>query len=350
MAQALATGQQCVRTASNRGSPLQAGRFEYAADADREWRHDMTLSQTESHWGLVLLDPDAASDDVPPLFAERGTLPLMTNKFAMPEELPVIHKRVKGDGNRWVGIGLLRGVSPKPDGNLGFCRYESFTTPVEVIPPTDVGVTDQNLELASWPRAELDKMLSNAGKQWGSAAKAREFGQYLSWAFTGTALLRKSADRALREQAPAHHLFHRQVKYWLTEFLAERNNDAVPFQIDTDGLLREGTTRARYTVLGSYVQPATSIVSPFRCAIDYTVQMDPTSGVEIRQGLLDSWAHVASSSYDAAVRVVILRADTPHEIYSYLTLRHIFTRNLLDRLHKSGVYLALLGPGGDEQA
>ena len=308
----------------------------------------MTLPQTENHWGLVLLDPDAAGDDTPPLFAERGTVPLMANNFTIPDELPVFHRRTIGTDLHWFGIGLLRGVTPKPDGNVGFRRYESYTTPFEVGPPTNVGITDQSLELASWPREELDKMLAAAGKQWQSAARAREFAQYLAWAFTGTALLRKSADRALRDQAPAHHLFHRQVKYWLSEFLAEHDHLPVPFQIDTDGLLREGTTRARYTVLGSYVQPATSIVSPFRCAIDYTVQTDPTSGVEIRQGLLDSWAHVGSSSYDAAVRVVILRTDTPHEIYSYLSLRHIFTRNLLERLQKAGVYLALLGPGGDD--
>lgn len=309
----------------------------------------MSLPQNESHWGLVLLDSDSAGDDAPPLFAERGSIPLMTNNFVIPDELPVICKRAEGTGERWMGIGLLRGVTPKPDGNVGFCRYESFTTPIEVSSPSTVGITDQSFELASWPQQELDKLLVSAGKQWRSAAKAKEFAQYLAWAFTGTALLRRSADRALREQAPAHHLFHRQVKYWLSEFLAERNNETVPFQIDTDGLLRQGTTRSRYTVLGSYVHPATSIVSPFRCAIDYTVQMDPTSGVEIRQGLLDSWAHVASSSYDAAVRVVILRTDTPHEIHSYLSLRHIFTRNLLERLQKSGVYLALIGPGGDEE-
>jgi len=310
----------------------------------------MTLSPPDSLWVLVLLDPESASDDALPSFAERGTIPLMANNYAIPDEMAVVHRRTESEHECWVGIGLLRGVTPKPDGNVGFCRYETFGTALSIGPPTEVALIDQNFALAYWPRAQVDSMLFAAGKQWLSAARAREFAQYLAWAFTGTALLRESSGRALREQAPAHHLFHRQVKYWLAEFLAEREHETVPFQIDTDGLLREGTTRARYTVLGSYVQPATSIVSPFRCAIDYTVQTDPTSGFEIRQGLLDSWAHVASSSYDAAVRVVILRSDTPHQIHSYLSLRHIFTRNLLEQLQKSGVWLALLGPGTDEDA
>jgi hypothetical protein len=207
---------------------------------------------------------------------------------------------------------------------------------------------DGKVALAMWPQATVNRAMAVAGKQWASAGRAKEFAQYLAWAFTGTALLRKSAARALREHAPAHHLFHRQVKFWLSEFLGERENVPISFQIDTDGLLRDGTTRARYTLLGSYVQPATSIVSPFRCAVDYTVQTDPTSGLEIRHGLLESWAHVGSASYDAAVRVVILRPDTPYEVHSYLSLRHIGTRNLLEQLKRAGVFLALLGSSADE--
>ena len=247
-------------------------------------------------------------------------------------------------GSDWV----LRGVTSKPDGNVGFYRYEPFTNSTKIGPPTELAALDQNIALAQWPGPVVNQALVSAGKCWASAGRAVEFAQYLAWAFTGTALLRRSSGRALREHAPAHHLFHRQVKYWLTEFLAERDHESIPFQLDTDGLLREGTARSRYTLLGSYVQPATSIISPFRCAIDYTVQTDPMSGVEIRQGLLDSFAHVASGSYDSAVRVVILRSDTPYEIHSYLSLRHIFTRNLLERLKKASVFLALLGPGDTE--
>ena len=293
---------------------------------------------------------DAVAEDTPPLFAENGTIPLMANDFAMPDELPVVHRRREESGEAWAVIGILRGVVPKPDGNVGFCRYEAFPSPINLGPPAHIVTVDQKIALAYWPRVLVDHAMSAAGKQWLSAARAREFAQYLAWAFTGTALLRRSSARALREHAAAHHLFHRQVKYWLTEFLAEMDHESTPFQLDTDGLLREGTTRSRYTLLGSYVQPASSIVSPFRCAIDYTVQTDPTTGLEIRQGLLDSWAHVASGSYDAAVRVVILRADTPYEIHSYLSLRHIFTRNLLGRLKQSGVFMALLGPGMAEDS
>ncbi len=299
---------------------------------------------------LVLMEYDAAADDTAPSFAENGTIPLMANDFAIPEELPVVHRRMSEAGQAWAAIGLLRGVTPKPDGNIGFCRYEAFASPVNLGPPARIVTVDQKIALAHWPSALVDRAMKSGGKQWESAARAKEFAQYLAWAFTGTALLRRSSARALREQAAAHHLFHRQVKYWLTEFLAERDHESVPFQLDTDGLLREGTTRSRYTLLGSYVQPATSIVSPFRCAIDYTVQTDPTTGLEIRQGLLDSWAHVASGSYDAAVRVVVLRADTPYEIHSYLSLRHIFTRNFLERLKHAGVFMALLGPGMTEDA
>ncbi len=144
----------------------------------------MSLPHNESHWGLVLLDSDSAGDDAPPLFAERGSIPLMANNFVIPDELPVFCKRPNGTADHWLGIGLLRGVTPKPDGNVGFCRYESFTTPIEVSPPDSVGITDQNFELARWPQLELDRMLLAAGKQWQSASKAREFAQYLAWAFT----------------------------------------------------------------------------------------------------------------------------------------------------------------------
>jgi hypothetical protein len=300
-------------------------------------------------WVLLLSAQNAVSEDAPPLFAEHGTIPLMANEYAIPDELLVVHRRIEIDVERWLAIGLLRGVTPKPDGNVGFRRFESFSTPADLGPPTGIAAVDQEVALAHWPSAKVDAALTATGKQWASVGRATEFAQYLAWAFTGTALLRKSSGRALRERAPAHHLFHRQVKYWLTEFLAERDHVAIPFQLDTDGLLREGTARSRYTLLGSYVQPATSIVSPFRCAIDYTVQTDPTSGVEIRQGLLDSWAHVSSGSYDSAVRVVILRSDTPYEIHSYLSLRHIFTRNFLESLKRAGVFMALLGPGDTEE-
>lgn len=300
-------------------------------------------------WVLLLTAQDAVSEDAPPLFAEHGTIPLMANEYAIPGELLVVHRRLEGDVERWLAIGLLRGVTPKPDGNVGFCRFESFSLPTDLGPPTAIAAVDQDIALAHWPGVKVDSALTAAGKQWESAGRATEFAQYLAWAFTGTALLRKSSGRALRERAPAHHLFHRQVKYWLTEFLAERDHEPIPFQLDTDGLLREGTARSRYTLLGSYVQPATSIISPFLCAIDYTVQTDPTSGVEIRQGLLDSWAHVSSGSYDSAVRVVILRSDTPYEIHSYLSLRHIFTRNFLESLKRAGVFMALLGPGDTEE-
>jgi hypothetical protein len=305
-----------------------------AADPHDEWRLI-----------LVLMDYDAISEDAPPLFAENGTIPLMANNFALPDELPVAHRRRGDEGEKWVAIGMLRGVTSKPDGNVGFWRYEALSMPVDLGPPASTVTVDQKIALANWPRSVIDRAVNSGARQWQSAIRAREFAQYLAWSFTGTALLRQSSDRALREHAAAHHVFHRQVKFWLTEFLADRNHEATPFQLDTDGLLREGTLRSRYTLLGSYVQPATSIVSPFRCAIDYTVQTDPTTGLEVRQGLLDSWAHVASGSYDAAVRVVILRADTPYEAHSYLSLKHIFTKNFLERLKQSGVFLALLGPG-----
>lgn len=304
----------------------------------------------DAQWVLLLMDPEAALEDSPPLFAEHGLIPLMANEYALPNELLVVHRRPRDAVDHWAAIGVLRGVTSKPDGNVGFCRYESFAIPSDIGPPTGIATVDQNIALAHWPNSVVQEAMVSSGRQWASAGRAAEFAQYLAWAFTGTALLRSSSGRALREHAPAHHLFHRQVKYWLTEFLAERDHESSPFQLDTDGLLREGTARSRYTLLGSYVQPATSIISPFRCAIDYTVQTDPTSGVEIRQGLLDSWAHVASGSYDAAVRVVILRSDTPYEIHSYLSLRHIFTRNLLDRLKEAGVFMALLGPGNSDES
>jgi hypothetical protein len=305
-------------------------------------------SLDNERWVLLLTAPDAVFEDAPPLFADRGTIPLLVNTIRIPLELLVAHHRPVDGPDQWVAIGLLCGVSPKPDGNVGFYRYEHFNVPVEIGPPASISEVDQEIALARWPLSTVDEAMQQAGKQWSSAARAIEFAQYLAWAFTGTALLRRSSGRALREHAPAHHLFHRQVKYWLTEFLADRGHESMPFQMDTDGLLRDGTARSRYTLLGSYVQPATSIVSPFRCAIDYTVQTDPTSGVEIRQGLLESWAHVAGGSYDAAVRVVVLRSDTPHELHSYLSLRHISTRNFLERLKESSVFLALLGPGEKE--
>jgi len=301
-------------------------------------------------WTILLMSPDAATDDGPPSFAESGVIPLAANMFELPDELLVVHQRGERGDTRWVPLGVLRGVQAKPDGLVGFSRFEGFSSSTDLGPPSGVPTVDAQIALANWPKATLDRVLASPGKQGSSGEQARSFAQYLAWAFTGTALLRKSAARELRERAPAHHLFHRQVKFWLTEFLREHESVPIGFQIDTDGLLREGTARARYTLLGSYVQPATSIVSPFRCAVDYTVQTDPTSGSEIREGLLESWAHVASASYDAAVRVVILRADTPHEIHSYLSLRHIGTRNFLERLKRAGVYLALLGPGADEDS
>lgn len=312
--------------------------------ADRE-----DYGQLESRWVVLLMDPNGVMDDAPPAFAEHGTIPLSVNNVQLPNELLVAHLRFLESTPSWVALGVLRGVSAKPDGNVGFCRFEGFTSVVPLGPPQSMPAVDQRIALATWSRPIVDQAIATAGKQWASASRAREFAQYLAWAFTGTALLRKSAARVLRERAPAHHLFHRQVKFWLSEFLGEHQGEAVSFHLDTDGLLREGTARSRYTLLGSYVQPATSIVSPFRCAIDYTVQTDPTSGLEIRQGLLDSWAHVASASYDAAVRVVILRADTPYEIHSHLSLQHIGTRNFLDQLKHSSVFLALLGPGNDDE-
>jgi hypothetical protein len=307
-------------------------------------------SCSQTRLAILLLSPDAATDDAPPGFTECGTIPLSANHVALPDELLLIHLRNDQGEHHWEALGVMRGVLAKPDGMVGFSRYEAFTTPLRIGAPSSQIAVDGQFALARWPQATIDGVMSSAGKQWASAGRAREFAQYLAWAFTGTALLRRSAARALREHAPAHHLFHRQVKFWLSEFLGEHENEPIGFQIDTDGLLREGTTRARYTLLGSYVQPATSIVSPFRCAVDYTVQTDPTTGFEIKQGLLESWAHVASASYDAAVRVVILRADTPYEIHSYLSLRHIGTRNLLDRLKHAGVFLALLGSAADEDS
>jgi hypothetical protein len=298
---------------------------------------------------VLLLAPNAVIDDVPPAFSEHGNIPLSVNEIELPTELLVAQVRVDAGSQRWVVVGVLRGVSPKADGNLSFCRWESSASGVDLGPPSSVPTVDQQVALASWPTAVVDQAMKASGKLWSSASRAREFAQYLAWAFTGTVLLRKNAARALREHAPAHHLFHRQVKFWLSEFLGEHYHDVTPFQLDTDGLLREGTTRSRYTLLGSYVQPATSIVSPFRCAIDYTVQTDPTSGLEVRQGLLSSWAHVASGSFDAAVRVVILRSDTPYEIHSHLSLRHVGTRNLLERLKQAGVFMALLGPDQEDE-
>lgn len=309
-----------------------------------------SLQQSVLSWTILLLSPDAAAEDAPPGFAEYGTIPLAAYSVQLPDELLVVHQRAEAGSSHWVALGVLRGVKAKPDGVIGFSRFEGVASSVDLGPPTSMPTVDGQVALAAWPKAAVDGVLSNAGKQWDSAGEARAFAQYLAWAFTGTALLRKSSARALRENAPAHHLFHRQVKFWLSEFLREHRNGPIGLQIDTDGLLREGTARSRYTLLGSYVQPATSIVSPFRCAIDYTVQRDPTSGSEIREGLLESWAHVASASYDAAVRVVILRSDTPHQIHSYLSLRHIGTRNFLERLKAAGVFLALLGPGEDDGA
>jgi hypothetical protein len=306
-------------------------------------------AHADSRWVVLLLAPDAILDDVPPAFAEHGNIPLSVNGIELPSELLVAQLRVDGDSQRWVVVGVLRDVSPKADGNLSFSRWESSASGVDLGPPNSVPTVDQHIALASWPTAAVDQAMKATGKLWFSASRAREFAQYLAWAFTGTVLLRKNAARALREHAPAHHLFHRQVKFWLSEFLGEHYHDATPFQLDTDGLLREGTTRSRYTLLGSYVQPETSIVSPFRCAIDYTVQTDPTSGLEVRQGLLSSWAHVASGSFDAAVRVVILRSDTPYEIHSHLSLRHVGTRNLLERLKQAGVFMALLGPDQEDE-
>lgn len=300
-------------------------------------------------WVILLMGSDAVTDDGTPDFAERGTIPLAVNGARLDPEVLVAHLRNSGPSVTWVAVGILRGVAVKPDGNVGFERFDPLSSPVDLGPPESMPTVDQQIALAQWSAATINSAVESAGKQWSSASRAREFAQYLAWAFTGTALLRRGAARALREQAPAHHLFHRQVKFWLAEFLSDHAQDARSFQINTDGLLKEGTARSRYTLLGSYVQPATSIVSPFRCAVDYTIQTDPTSGIEIRQGLLESLTHVASSSYDAAVRVVVLRSDTPYEIHSHLSLRHIHTRNFLEQLKQSGVFMALLGPRNDEE-
>lgn len=305
---------------------------------------DMTPAESIAPRRLVLLLPprDPFTPDVPPLLAERGEIDLSIPPTLEARDVLVAHARSQGEAEF---IGLLRGVSvSKARDRLRFRRYESFLTPfVSELGPVRVDSAKLPSFLRMFESAFFD-VIRGAHKVEHPDRLSVAFADYVSDCFANDESVQRHAVGLGRSQGPAHHVYHRRIKTLVTEFLESEQVGEHGFRIDTDGLLREGTARARYTLLGSYTQPATSILSPFRCAIDYTVQTDPTTGAELRAGLLESLVHVASGSYDAAVRIVILRGDTPHRSVSYLSLDHVCTRNFLEDLRRQHVYLCLVEP------
>jgi hypothetical protein len=292
---------------------------------------------------VLLLPPrDPSTPDAPPLLAERGEIALAVPPTLEAKDVLVAHAHSVDEAEF---IGVLRGVVvARARDRLRFRRYEPFLSPVvSSLGQAPVDNTKLPSFLRMFESAFFD-VLNGAHKVEHPEMLSIGFAESLVVSFATDSAVQRHAMALSRSNGPAHHVYHRRIKQLVTEFLEAQNMPYHGYRIDTDGLLREGTARARYTLLGSYTQPATSVLSPFSCAIDYTVQTDPTTGVELRNGLLESVTHVASGSYDAAVRIVILRGDTPHRSVSYLSLDHVCTRNFLDELKRQHVYLCLIEP------
>jgi hypothetical protein len=305
---------------------------------------DVTPADSIAPRRLVLLLPprDLATPDAPPLLAERGEIVLAVPPTLEAKDVLVAHARSSDEAEF---IGVLRGVVVAPARDrLRFQRYEPFLSPV-VSSLGQAQVDGANLPsfLRMFESAFFD-VINGAHKVEHPERLATGFTEFLLQNFTKDPAVYKHAFALTRSNGPAHHVYHRRIKQLVIEYLESQQLAQHGYRIDTDGLLREGTARARYTLLGSYTQPATSILSPFACAVDYTIQTDPTTGAELRSGLLDSITHVASGSYDAAVRIVLLRGDTPHSSLSYLALDHVCTRNFLEELKRQRVHLCLVEP------
>ncbi len=304
---------------------------------------DSTPSDAIANRRLVLFagELDFRTEDASPILADLGEV-----RLPVPPTLDatdVLVTQMRSD-RELVFVGVLRGVVVAHGRDqLRFRRYEPFVAP---LPATRVGVT---LDVPDSPcflrifESNALQVFALSGKHERPEGMAIEFASQLANLAESSATLLQQRLTARQGPAPAHHLFHREIKQWLASFLERQGLSAAGYRLDTDGLLREGTARARYTLLGTYQQPSTAVLTPFRCAIDYTVQTDPTTGAEVRQGCLDSLAHVASGCFDAAVRIVLLRPDTPHAADSYLTLEQVNTRNFLNHLQAQHVYVALVG-------
>jgi len=310
---------------------------------------DVTPVESIAPRRLVLLLPPRGFDtpDVPPLLAERGEIALQIPATLEARDVLVAHSHSNDEAEF---IGLLRGVSvSERRDRMRFRRYEPFLS--KVVSPLGQARVDRTA-LPSFLRmfeSAFFDVLGSAHKVEHPELLSLAFAELLVNTFTDDDSVQKHAVALGRSNGPLHHAFHRRIKALVAGFLDSQNMASHGFRIDTDGLLREGTARARYTLLGSYTQPATSVLSPFSCAVDYTVQTDPTTGVELRAGLLDSLVHVASGCYDAAVRIVLMRGDTPHQSMSYLSLDHVCTRNFLESLKRQHVFLCLVDPDGKVQ-
>jgi hypothetical protein len=281
----------------------------------------------------------------PPHFAEEGA-------YGFRDAFPVTQVTSDAlvfardeEGSTPSYVGVLREARVEPwRSRLRFGRYEHFSRPVGAVeegqPMLPDGFCGAGYDLVA--HRELTRVLRAVGKLPHSRHMAWAFAQTLHDFLIRAPDVAARARAALLDAAPLAHVFHRAVHQELLRFLQARGLDAKHYRIDTKGLIQDGTTRARYSVLGGHAQPHMAVMEPFRCAVDFVGQSDPASGVEARTAALAALGHVTSGQYDAAVVVFIFQENALCNSRDHLSLGHVGSRNFLEHLEAQRVLLTLV--------
>lgn len=246
-------------------------------------------------------------------------------------------------GQRWACIGVMRDANPNGT-QLTFRRYDRFRSEVVLwegkrasaiwgLEGPDAGFGPSSYRLIR--RKTFERVLLAAGASKSPKDAARAFARKASERF------RQEWGMEVRRayKSGAHPNLDSEL-----EKLAGRGA-----MFSTEGRGKAAKLR-NYELLGTGAFPDAAVVWPFRCAVEYDRQPNPTNSSHLKTTLLKTAAHVLSGAYDAAVHVFLFQDACAWNAGSYeldvqvSEIEHLPTRQFLSNLEDQGVFLAACFP------
>lgn len=242
-------------------------------------------------------------------------------------------------GRRWACSGVMRDANSNGT-QLTFRRYDEFRS--------EVVLCEGEKTSAIW---DLEGPGAGFSPSWYRLVRPETFARVLRSAGASTspvgaaaAFARKACQKFRAEWGEeVRRAYETGDHPTLDDELARLAGRGSLFSTEGRG---RGASQRNYELLGTGAFPDAAVVWPFRCAVEYDRQPNPTNSSHLKTTLLKTAAHVLSGAYDAAIHVFVFHDACPWNADSYgldvrvTEIEHLPTRTFLSNLENQGVFLA----------